>query len=106
MGKYRGREEWRRLVDDWEASGASTRRFARLVGASEATLYRWRGLLTRSARNPGQATLAKIVEVRATQVTSADHVEVRLTCGRRVGVPVSFDGEALGRLLLVLEGTP
>jgi IS30 family transposase len=105
MGKYRGREEWRRLVEDWEASGASARRFARLVGVSEATLYRRRGSLTRSARKPDQAALAKIVEVRATQVTSADHFEVRLTCGRRVGVPVSFDGEALGRLLRVLEGT-
>jgi len=105
MGKYRGREEWRRLVDDWKASGASARRFARLVGVSAATLYRWRGSLTKSAKKPGSAALAKIVEVRATQVMSVDHFEVQLACGRRVGVPMSFDCEALGRLLRVLEGT-
>jgi len=105
MSRYRGREEWRRLVKEWEASGASAGRFARLVGVSEATLYRWRGSLARLARKPARTDLAKIVEVRATQVTSAEHFEVRLACGRRVGVPVSFDGEALGRLLRVLEGT-
>jgi transposase-like protein len=105
MSKYRGREEWRRLVEEWEGSGESARRFARLVGVSEATLYRWRGSLTRSARKPGPTALAKIVEVRATQVASADRFEVRLASGRCVGVPVSFDGEALGRLLRVLEGT-
>jgi transposase-like protein len=105
MRKHRGRKEWRRLVDEWATSGESAGRFARLVGVSEGTLYRWRGVLTRSAKGPGPASLAKIVEVRATQVTSADHFEVRLACGRHVGVPASFDGEALGRLLRVLEGT-
>ena len=105
MSKHRGREEWRRLIDEWVAGGKSAGRFARVARVSEATLYRRRGLLTRSARRQGQAVLGKIVEVRATQVTSADHFEVRLACGRRVGVPVSFDGEALGRLLRVLEGT-
>lgn len=103
MRKHRGREEWRRLVDEWEASGESAGRFARLAGVSEGTLYRWRDLLTRSARKPRPVALAKIVEVRATQVTPADQFEVRLACGRRVGVPASFDGEALGRLLGVLE---
>ena len=101
--KHRGREEWRRLVDEWEASGESACRFARLAGVSEGTLYRWRGLLTRSARKPRQVALAKIVEVRATQVMAADQFEVWLACGRRVGVPASFDGKALARLLGVLE---
>jgi transposase-like protein len=103
MSKHRGREERRRLVGEWEVSGESAGRFARRAGVSEATLYRWRGLLSRSARRPGRAALAKIVEVRATQVTSVDQFEVRLACGRRVGVPVSFDAEALSRLLVVLE---
>jgi hypothetical protein len=48
--------------------------------------------------------MSKIVEVRAAWPPADDRFEVRLPGGRRVGVPASFDGAALQRLLRVLEG--
>jgi hypothetical protein len=50
-----------------------------------------------------EVSLAKLVEVQPVVRTTDDRFEVRLADGRSVGVPPSFDGEALGRLLRVLE---
>jgi hypothetical protein len=105
MGKHRGRDEWRRLVEEWEVSGESAREFARRVGVSRATLYRQQRLRASAGRKPPEAALAKFVEVRAARQPSDDRFEVRLIDGRCVGVPPSFDGEALGRLLRVLEAS-
>ena len=92
------------MAAGWEASGKSAREFARRAGTSAATLYRWRRALRRSnGRKGAELVLAKIVEVRGARAASDDRFEVRLPDGRSVGVPPSFDGDALGRLLRVLE---
>jgi transposase-like protein len=98
----RKRDEWPKLVAQWEASGESAAAFGRHVGTNAMTLYRWRRELRNAAQELGPR-LAKIVEVRRAPVATDDRFEVRLGDGRTVGVPPSFDGDALGRLLRVLE---
>lgn len=101
----RKRQAWPELLARWEASGESAAEFARRIGTGAATLYRWRRELKRTAagRDPAPA-LAKLVEVRPAVAAWADErFEVRLAGDRSVRVPQSFDAEALGRLLRVLE---
>ena len=92
------------MVARWETSGESAAEFASRVGTGPATLYRWRRELrrTRTAKAPA-LTLAKLVEVPQLVRATDDRFEVRLSDGRSVGVPPSFDADVLGRLLRVLE---
>jgi transposase-like protein len=90
-----------KLVAQWEASGDSAAVFARQIGVSAATVWRWKHELSKSGL--AGPTLAKIVEVRPAGMTADDRFDVRLAGGRCVGVPASFDEAALGRLLRVLE---
>lgn len=93
------------MVTEWEQSGESAIMFASRLGVSTQTLYRWRAALEGAPRTATTASLAKIVEVRTAKVPGDDRFEVRLTDGRAVGVPISFDDTALARLLRVLEAT-
>jgi transposase-like protein len=101
--RHRRREEWRRLLAEWDESGESAVGFAGRIGVSTQTLYRWRTALEGAARGAAAAALAEIVEVRAAQPPADDRFELRLGGGRSVGVPTSFDEVALARLLRVLE---
>ncbi|MBC8057935.1 MAG: hypothetical protein H7Y61_15290 [Rhizobiales bacterium] len=85
----------------WQESGESAAVFAKQIGVSAATMWRWKQELSKVAVT-GPA-LAKIVEVRPTLLTVDDRFDVRLAGGRCVGVPPSFDEAALARLLRVLE---
>ena len=103
-GMRRKQDGWAETVARWEASDETAREFARRAGTSAATLYRWRRGLRRSKRSQGvERALARIVEVRGARAASDDRFEVRLADGRSVVIPPSFDGDALGRLLRVLE---
>ena len=100
----RRREAWPQFVARWEASGESAAEFAGRVGAGAATLYRWRRELRRApAAKAAVPSPAKLVEVHPLVRTTDERFEVRFADGRSVGVPASFDAEALGRLLRVLE---
>jgi transposase-like protein len=101
--KHRRREEWRRLVTEWKASGESAVGFADRIGVASQTLYRWRTALAGGPQPARAAALAKIVEVRTTRAPADDGFELRLSSGRSVGVPASFDEAALARLLRVVE---
>lgn len=94
------------MLARWETSGESAAAFARRIGTGAATLYRWRreSKGTVGGRDLAEAALTKLVEVRpAIAAWSDDRFEVRLAGDRSVRVPQSFDAEAFGRLLRVLE---
>jgi transposase-like protein len=101
--RRRRREEWRRLLAEWDASGDSAIAFAGRIGVSTQTLYRWRTAVEETARGAAAVALAKIVEVRAPVSPPDDRFELRLVGGRSVAVPKSFDEAALARLMRVVE---
>jgi transposase-like protein len=103
--RHRRREEWRRLLAEWDASGESAVGFAGRIGVSTQTLYRWRTALEDVSRRATAASLARIVEVRPAIPPIDDRFELRLVGGPSVAVPASFDEAALARLLRVLEAT-
>ena len=106
-GMRRRREEWRKLMAEWERSGGTAREFAERAGVNRSTLQHWKWVLERDGGGEQRgAGLARIVEVRPAVMAATDgRFEVRVVGGRSVRVPASFDGQALQRLLRVLEGT-
>jgi len=95
------RGDWTKLVARWQESGESAAVFAKRIGVSAATVWRWKQELSKVA--VARRELAKIVEVRPTLMTADDRFDVRLAGGLCVGVPASFDEAALARLLRALE---
>ena len=104
---------WRRMVRQWRRSGLSVRAFCEEHGLAEPTFYAWRRTLAQrdaAARPPGPAFLPVqvIPEPRTAPATpavpaAATALEVVLGSGRRLRVPVGFDGPTLQRLVALLE---
>jgi hypothetical protein len=117
MGSRESRRTWEQRVERWQRSGQSARQFAAREGVRAATLTWWRWRLAQDrpsaeARRRGSAAShavipADFVEVIRTAVVggrpiSAD-LELELAAGYRVRLAGDFSGEALSRLLDVLE---
>ena len=97
------REEAKRLVGEYEASGLTRQAFCAGRGLSVAALDKYR-------RQYGQGTTGKesrLVAVEVIPGNSASKVStalcVELANGRRIGVGSGFDAATLERLLAVLE---
>ena len=113
------RAEWSKRVERWRDSGLSAKEFAAETGLKASTLsyWKWRlksegkpaprsaSLVKTTARKPPQEQSLSFVEV-ARSAIAASRFEVELAHGVVVRVPMDFDSEALGRLLIVLEQQP
>jgi transposase len=106
------RDEWRKRVERWKASGLTAKEFAAEVGINAGTLQFWQHKLKtcgpiarRPRRRRTDAIVASsLVELRAPVAAALDQrFEVELGNGRRVRVSAGFDADALKRLLVVLE---
>lgn len=100
----RSRAGWVKLVRDWRESGEPADEFAAKRGIKPKTLQWW-------AWNLGGAQLEatrplEVIEVVQAATALAERFEVHLPNGRCVGVPPTFDTDALARLLSVVEGAP
>lgn len=89
------------------SSGLSVTEYAARLGVNATTLYQWRRrLLPRGSVASPPAPRARLVEVAVTGPSdrSGDAL-ILLVAGCRHSIEVScnFDGDALGRLLAVLE---
>jgi transposase len=109
---------WERRVERWRRSGLSARQFAAREGVRASTLTWWRWRLGQEApsaessrRGAGIARAfapTHFVELIATSQAGAERdgsgsFEVKLSSGYRVRIDDGFSGEALTRLLDVLE---
>ncbi len=114
----RPREEWRRHVRGWKASGLSASEYAAKAGLNPNTFSWWRCQL---AKEPAATTGARgghrrvrpileLVELTQAQTVEAiesgspgmDRLELDVA-GIVVRVPRNFEAESLTRLLQVLE---
>jgi transposase-like protein len=106
--KRRSREEVKRLVAEFEASGIRRNEFCRTRGIALSTLQRH---LKRHGSGIGRAKAGNrlvAVEVSGqepkTNSQRACALEVVLPGGRRIEVRREFDSATLGRVVKVLEG--
>ena len=97
------RETWAVRVREWKRSGLTAAEYGQREGLRPRTLTWWSSELRRS---PSPVALAKppVVEVMvARKDPAASSLEVVLSNGVRVTVPIGFDEATLTRLLTVLE---
>jgi hypothetical protein len=106
--KRRSREEVKRLVDEFEASGSGRAEFCRSRALASSTLGRHlRGRrLGAKARNGGSRLVAVGITPRAEAISRRGEtsLEVVLVGGRRIGVRPGFDPGTLQELIMTLEG--
>jgi hypothetical protein len=94
--------QWRRWIDQWQASGLSVRAFCARHDLPSARFYHWRRVLERrAAEEPAFVPVQVVADAVPAQ---ASVLEVVLTDGRAVRVAPGFDAATLRRLLVVLEG--
>lgn len=107
-------EVWATRVERWRRSGLTAAQFAAREGINRHTLAYWKWKLRhgwqpsprRASRPAGVVRAADFVELVATRAEVAEPAsafEVVLAHGYRVRLADSFAGEALSRLLDVLE---
>jgi transposase-like protein len=110
--KRQTRDEWRKRVDRWKASGLTAAEFAAETGINAGTLQFWRYKLSKAAREatakkdrrPDVGLAASLIELRPPVPAVGDaRFEIELANGRRIRVPVVFDGGALRTLISALE---
>ena len=94
--------QWRRRIEQWQASGLSVRDFCARHGLSTASFYNWRRVLER--RVAEQPAFIPVQVVADATSDKAGALEVLLFNGRTVRVAPGFDAATLRRLLAVLEG--
>jgi transposase len=101
---------WRKVVQDWRASGLSVCQFCRLRKLSEQSFYGWRRTLQlRDAEAPSTPFIPVRIVPEAVMPTAANTgLELLLVNGRRLQIGPDFDASTLRRLLQVLdeEGRP
>ena len=107
--RRRSREEIKRLVIEYEGSGARVGDFCRKHGLKPSVLQRhlkMRRLSKVESREAKRLVPVALVEANGNEKTSSGcALEVVLSSGRRIGVRPDFDSGALERLLYILEGT-
>ena len=105
--KRRSREEVRRLVDEYEASGLERAEFCRSRALGLSTLQRH--LRARQSATEAASGRSRLVAVSVTPGAEAVSksgeisLEVVLSRGRRIGVRPGFDSGTLRELILALE---
>ena len=107
------RETWAKRVERWKDSGLSAAEFAGELGVSPKSLAWWRWHLkkgdaatprvrVRMARAKA-AMVSPLTFVEMSTTAAREPLEVVLSSGARIRVPVDFDPAALGRLVDVLD---
>jgi len=110
------REVWKKRLERWAESGLTASEFADEVGVNASTLAGWKWRLAAEARIATSAANAparpSFVEVVAPLIASPagepsrvepDPIELILSNGVRVRVPVGFDPVSLRRVVEALE---
>src|SRR5260370_7176379 len=106
-GQGRSREEVRRLVDEFEASGSGRAEFCRSRGLALGTLQRH--LRARSSATEAASGRSRLVAVsvnprlEAVSKPAETNLEVVLARGCRIGVRPGFYPGTLPQLFLTLE---
>jgi hypothetical protein len=105
------RDEWRKRVERWKDSGLTAEQYASELGINAKTLQFWKYKLAKPEPSAQPARRRRRVEAALSlievQPASArgGEFELELSGGKRLRIPVTFEVEALERLLAVLART-
>lgn len=110
-GERRTPQQWARLVEEYEGSSQSQRRFCAEYGIGQSSLRYWRRRLGRGAgtEDAQGATGARLVAVKVREDASAladSGLVVVAARGVRVQIALGFDAATLARVLATLEAAP
>jgi len=97
------REEAKRLVGEYEASGLTRQAFCAGRGLSVAALDKYRRQYRSIAVPAGAGRLVAVEVTSGAGSNRSGALWVELANGRRIGVGSGFDAATLERLLTVLE---
>src|SRR5215467_11700481 len=108
------REVWAKRVERWKDSGLTASEYAAENGIKARSLTWWRWHLgadstkrssahRRPRRAPSAPTSHPLTFVEVAPVPTTEPLEVVLTSGRQIRVPVGFDSPTFERLLGILE---
>jgi hypothetical protein len=105
--RRRSRDEVRRLVDEFEASGSQRAEFCRSRGLALSTLERHlraRRLATQTGNGRSRLVAVSVTpRPGAVSKLGETNLEVVLARGRRIGVRPGFDAGTLHELIMALE---
>lgn len=113
MARWRSREEWQQIVNEFEASGQTQRAFCAQRGISAYSLRRWRQQCdeTPAAARPGAApeTAARLLPVRLRQASAGSPVAptapltLVFTNGLRLEIQADTDARYLGQVIAAVR---
>ena len=111
-------ELWSKRIQRWKDSGLTAREFAQELGINPHTLAYWRWRLKARPDNPPKTPLKRVpvqagfVEVTVPAPSPQDKeseppepLELLLSGGLRLRIPVRFDETALRRVVATLGGS-
>lgn len=96
-------EQWRQIVEDYEASGIGAAEFARREGLNPNTFSWWRSELRRRTPDVRGERLTLVGLTASSPRTLAEPVVLRLPDGLELCVPVGTEPDWVGRLADVLR---
>jgi hypothetical protein len=110
-GERRTAQQWAKLVEAYEASGHSQRRFCAEQGIGQSSLRYWRRRLEQgSGAEGGQAApgvrLVALKVIEDTPALADSGLVVVSPRGVRVQIARGFDAATLARVLATLEAAP
>jgi hypothetical protein len=98
---------WQMVIETWKSSGLSVRQFCKKESLSEPSFYSWRKKLAgddSEQDNQHESEPSAFIEVAMPQNNSAV-IELLLTSGNTLKIPVGVDAKTLTTIISVLHQT-
>jgi len=110
-GERRTPQQWARLVQEYQASGQSQRRFCAEHGIGQSSLRYWKRRLEQGTdtQNAQAATGIRLVALKVIEDTPAladSGLMVVAPRGVRIQIARGFDAATLARVLATVEAAP
>jgi transposase-like protein len=101
----RDRQFWQKIIENWQNSGKSIRKFCEAEGLQESTFYNWRKKLTDGQSQVNEQVLKKPSAFIKVALPKNEHafLELELSSGSTLRIPSGADNKTLSRVLSVLR---
>jgi transposase-like protein len=98
-----GREERRQIIDAQRSSGLTVAAYCLERGITQGSFYTWKRRL-RSPAKSNHSSAPAFVEVKPTNISASEEIEICLPGERRLLVRRGFDRDLLIEVVHALEG--